>query len=127
MGRCDAVPADDADYDGGHLIGAQLGGWGGRANLVPQVASFNRGNWLQMENAVASCAGDLEDGALRYTVTVVYDEAETLVPSEMSMELYLFASEESITLVFTNTERGGADGRATRDPGVQWLRDLGCE
>lgn len=45
------------------MIGAQLGGWGARANLVPQIANFNRGNWAQMENAVASCAGDLEDVA----------------------------------------------------------------
>jgi hypothetical protein len=41
------------DYDGGHLIGAQLGGWGRRANLVPQDANFNRGTWAVLENAMA--------------------------------------------------------------------------
>lgn len=122
----DALPGAE-DYDGGHMIGSQLGGWGGRANMVPQIANFNRGNWLQMENAVASCAGDLEDGQLRYTVTVGYDDAETLVPSTMEMALYSLETEESITLVFSNEVQGGADGRATRERGVQWLRDLGCE
>ncbi|MEO1337785.1 MAG: DNA/RNA non-specific endonuclease, partial [Myxococcota bacterium] len=36
------------DYDGGHLIGSQLGGWGRRANIVPQDTNFNRGNWAQL-------------------------------------------------------------------------------
>ena len=122
----DALPGDD-DYDGGHLIGAQLGGWGGRANMVPQIANFNRGNWLQMENAVASCAGELEDGQLRYTVTVAYDDVDTLVPSTMQMALDDLETEQSITLVFANAVQGGPDGTATRERGVQWLRDLGCE
>ena len=41
-----ASPA--SSYDGGHLIGSQLGGWGGRANLVPQHYTFNRGNWKRI-------------------------------------------------------------------------------
>lgn len=51
------------DYDGGHLIGSQLGGWGKRANIVPQDANFNRGNWVQLENAAADC-GALSSGRL---------------------------------------------------------------
>ena len=51
------------DYDGGHLIGSQLGGWGKRANLVPQDANFNRGNWVvageQDGRAVAPCRPDV--------------------------------------------------------------------
>ena len=43
------------DDDGGHLIGAQLGGWGKRANLVPQNYNLNRGMWRQMQNEVANC------------------------------------------------------------------------
>jgi DNA/RNA endonuclease G (NUC1) len=57
------------EYDGGHMIGSQLGGWGKRANMVPQVANFNRGNWAQIENTLADC-GALVAGHLRYVVTV---------------------------------------------------------
>src|SRR5262245_17314880 len=60
------------DYDGGHLIGSQLGGWGKRANLVPQDANFNRGNWLVLENKMASCAGDVPNGRLHYFISVGY-------------------------------------------------------
>ena len=40
------------NYDGGHIIGAQLGGWGGRLNLVPWDNQFNGGNWALIENQV---------------------------------------------------------------------------
>ncbi|MFM2419691.1 MAG: hypothetical protein RL385_4414, partial [Pseudomonadota bacterium] len=56
VGRWGDALLPSEDFDGGHLIGHQLGGFGGRANLVPQAASFNRGNWAQLENALASCA-----------------------------------------------------------------------
>lgn len=44
------------DDDGGHLIGAQLGGWNKRANLVPQNINLNRGLWRKMQDEVAQCA-----------------------------------------------------------------------
>ncbi|WP_437809873.1 DNA/RNA non-specific endonuclease [Sorangium sp. So ce1078] len=50
------------DDDGGHLNGSQLGGWGRRANLVPQDASFSRANWVALENKMALC-GSLPPGA----------------------------------------------------------------
>jgi NPCBM/NEW2 domain/DNA/RNA non-specific endonuclease len=43
------------DYDGGHLVGFDLGGFDGRENLVPQPRSFNRGTWNQMDSAVKKC------------------------------------------------------------------------
>ncbi len=67
-------------YDGGHLIGSQLGGWGGRANLVPQQYNFNRGNWVKIENQLALC-GRLGNGAVMYQVDVDYPSSTTLTPS----------------------------------------------
>jgi len=69
----DENPSDD--YDGGHMIGHQLGGWGARLNLVPQDVNFNRGNWLQLENQVAECGG-LPAGSLLYDVRV---DPDTLI------------------------------------------------
>ncbi len=43
VGRWGDAENPSNDYDGGHMIGSQLGGWGGQANLVPQDANFNRG------------------------------------------------------------------------------------
>lgn len=43
------------------------------------------------------------------------------------MSLDDLETEESITLVFSNAFQGGTVGTATRERGVQWLRDLGCE
>ena len=74
------------DYDGGHLIGSQLGGWGGRANLVPQDANFNRGNWVTLENKMATCGG-LPSGRIRYYIGANYPNSTALIPNNMTMEL----------------------------------------
>jgi hypothetical protein len=115
-----------ADYDGGHLIGFQLGGWGSRANLVPQVANFNRGNWAQVENAIARC-GDLQDGQLTMEVSVVYADSLTLVPSSMGMALTDSGSGTSISVQFANAPQGGFAGTEERVRAVDWLRAIGCE
>jgi hypothetical protein len=113
------------DYDGGHLIAYQLGGWGGRANLVPQNANFNRGNWAQVENAIARC-DELEPGQLELSVVVEYDASDALVPSVMAMVLRDRRGGAETTLRFENVAQGGAGGPATCSEGVAWLRALGC-
>ena len=113
------------DYDGGHLIGSQLGGYGKRANLVPQDANFNRGNWVQLENKMAACGG-LPAGRLRYTISVGYPNSTTLIPSTMTMEIRNQSTGSSVTLSFTNTDYGGSNGTTERTRGVNWLTSQGC-
>ena len=114
------------DYDGGHMVGSQLGGYGKRLNMVPQVANFNRGNWVQLENQAAKCSA-LSAGRLRYWVAVTYANSKTVVPRTMSLYLEDSQDGEAIELVFENKEGGGRDGTAERKRGVAFLAQLGCQ
>ncbi|MEM1115369.1 MAG: DNA/RNA non-specific endonuclease [Bacteroidota bacterium] len=117
-----ASPA--SSYDGGHLIGSQLGGWGRRANIVPQHLNFNRGNWARIENQLADC-DRLGSGVVAYYVTVSYANGSTLTP-------YRFTSNVSISgsawenAYFSNTTKGGSNGDAERAGMVSWLQSRGC-
>lgn len=113
------------DYDGGHLIGSQLGGWGGRANLVPQDANFNRGNWVQLENKMAKC-GSLPSNRLRYTIGANYPNSTALVPNNMTMELRNQSTGATVSMSFSNTDNGGSNGTSERTKGVNWLASQGC-
>lgn len=113
------------DYDGGHLIGSQLGGWGGRANIVPQDANFNRGNWAQLENAMALCKSR-PSRSLRYSVSVGYPNSSALVPSTFGMVITNNTSGSSVTMSFSNVDGGGSSGTATRQRGVAFLTSNGC-
>jgi hypothetical protein len=42
--------------EGGHLIGGNIGGYGGRANLAPQNPTLNHGQWNRVANTVSFCA-----------------------------------------------------------------------
>jgi hypothetical protein len=113
------------DYDGGHLIGSQLGGWGGRANLVPQDANFNRGNWVQLENKMATCGG-LPNGRLRYYIGANYPNSTAVIPNTMTMELKNQSTGSSVLLSFTNTDGGGTNGTNERNRGITFLTNQGC-
>ncbi|WP_438026378.1 DNA/RNA non-specific endonuclease [Sorangium sp. So ce233] len=113
------------DYDGGHLIGSQLGGWGGRANLVPQDANFNRGNWVTLENKMALCAG-LPSGRMRYYIGANYPNSSALVPNNMTMEITNRSTGSSVFMSFANTDGGGANGTTEKNRGVSWLGSQGC-
>jgi hypothetical protein len=113
------------DYDGGHLIGSQLGGWGGRANIVPQDANFNRGNWAQLENKMATC-GSLPSGRLRYFIGASYPNTTTLIPNSMTMEIRNQSTGSSVSLSFQNVDYGGSNGTNERLRGVNWLSTQGC-
>jgi hypothetical protein len=117
------VPSND--YDGGHLIGSQLGGWGGRANLVPQDANFNRGNWVQLENKMATCSS-LPAGRMRYSITVGYANTTALVPQTFGMQITNRSTLSSVTMSFTNVDGGGASGTSERGRGVTYLTNNGC-
>lgn len=113
------------DYDGGHLIGSQLGGYGKRANLVPQDANFNRGNWAVLENKMADCAG-LPNGRFEYYITVGYSNSTKLVPSSFGMRLTNRSSGSGVSLSFSNTDSGGSSGVSEKNRGVTFLTNNGC-
>lgn len=113
------------DYDGGHLIGSQLGGWGKRANLVPQDANFNRGNWVTLENKMAKCAA-LPNGRMRYTIGANYPNTTTLIPNIMTMELRNQSTGASVLLSFENVDYGGSNGTNEKNRGVTFLTNQGC-
>jgi len=110
-------------YDGGHMIGSQLGGWGGRANLVPQQYNFNRGNWAKIENKLATC-GRLGNGAVEWHVDVDYPNTTTLTPSAFHADIKIAGVWKSGD--FTNTAYGGSNGTTTANSIVSWLNSKGC-
>lgn len=113
------------DYDGGHMIGSQLGGYGGRVNLVPQDANFNRGNWVQLENKAARC-GALPDERILYQVRAEYDNETAIVPTTMSLMLGNSETGESVSFTFENLDGGGPDGTEQRNQAVDFLEAQGC-
>lgn len=113
------------DYDGGHLIGSQLGGWGARANLVPQVANFNRGNYVQLENKMATCNG-LSSGRMLYSITVSYPNSATLIPSTWNVYIKDRIQGDYVSLNFQNAHQGGSNGTSERNRGVNFLSANGC-
>jgi hypothetical protein len=113
------------DYDGGHMIGSQLGGWGKRANLVPQDANFNRGNWAVLENKVALCRA-LPNGRIRYYISVNYPNGSALIPNTFGMQITNQSSGASVSLSFTNTDSGGSNGVSEKNRGVSFLTNQGC-
>ena len=113
------------DYDGGHLIGNQLGGYGKRANLVPQDTNFNRGNWATLENKMAKCAA-LPSRRMRYTIGAGYPNSTSLIPNTMTMTIQNNSSGASVSMSFTNTDYGGSNGTSEKNRGVSWLTGQGC-
>jgi len=113
------------DYDGGHMIGNQLGGYGKRANLVPQDSNFNRGNWATLENKMAKCAV-LPNGRMHYAIGAGYPNGTALIPNTMTMTITNNSSGANVALSFTNTDSGGTNGTSQKNTGVSWLTGQGC-
>ena len=112
-----------SSFDGGHMIGSQLGGWGGRANLVPQHYNFNRGNWLRIENQLALC-GRLGSGAVEFHADVDYPSSSALTPSQFHADVRIGGVWKSAD--FTNTSSGGTNGTSQATSMVTWLQSKGC-
>lgn len=113
------------DYDGGHLIGSQLGGWGARANLVPQDTNFNRGQYVRLENRVARCR-NLPSNRLFYYVRTDYPNRSTLIPSRYLIILEDRSTGREVRLNLSNTDGGGSRGRSEIDRGIAFLNSIGC-
>lgn len=112
------------DYDGGHMIGSQLGGYGKRINMVPQETDFNQVHWVKVENRMAGCY-QLAKKRFRYWVAVTYPNSTTLVPSRMLLYIEDTADGEAIELEFDNAVQG-QDGIDERERGVKFLEERGC-
>jgi DNA/RNA non-specific endonuclease len=125
IGRWGDAENPSNDYDGGHLIGAQLGGWGGRANIVPQDSNFNQGRWVQLESKMASCRV-LPNARLRYTITVSYANTSNLVPSRFEMSIRNRSTNSSVTMQFQNVDGGGSNGASESARGMSFLTANGC-
>ncbi|WP_437761021.1 DNA/RNA non-specific endonuclease [Sorangium sp. So ce1389] len=125
VGRWGDAENPSNDYDGGHMIGAQLGGWGGRANLVPQDSNFNQGNWVALENKMALCRA-LPSGRMRYYIGANYPNGSALIPNNMTMEITNRSTGSSVFMSFSNTDGGGANGTTEKNRGISFLDSNGC-
>ncbi len=125
VGRFGGAEDPGTRYDGGHLIGNQLGGYGERANLVPQELNFNRGNWKALEDRVARCAS-LPKGSILYLITVSYESSSTVVPDEFRMRIVNTEADQTIDVEFENAANGGATGTEEKNAAVDTLKSWGC-
>ena len=73
-------------YDGGHLIATQFGGAGERINLVPQLATVNRGEFREMERQWAQAV--LDGKTVRVEVNPVY-AGSSQVPIRIDVESWV--------------------------------------
>jgi len=75
---------------GGHLIANVLGGWAGRANVVPQNGTLNTGIWRSRVEALArKCV--LTGLGVNYTVVADYDSESTVRPDALEASLFVYA------------------------------------
>ncbi|HKO94801.1 MAG TPA: DNA/RNA non-specific endonuclease [Polyangiaceae bacterium] len=125
VGRWGDAENPGNNYDGGHLIAASLGGWGKRANLVPQDSNFNQGNWNQIEQQAAKC-GALSSQRMLYQVTLSYPNGSTLIPSTFSLYLEDRSQGDSISRSFQNVDLGGSSGTSNRQALINFLIANGC-
>ncbi|MEM7675765.1 MAG: DNA/RNA non-specific endonuclease [Myxococcota bacterium] len=125
IGRWGDAENPNNDYDGGHLIGSQLGGWGKRANIVPQDTNFNRGNWAQLENQMKRC-NRLPFQRMFYYVRLGYSNSSTLIPNTYTMILEDRVEKDRVNLNFSNVNFGGSNGTSERRRGVDFLIANGC-
>ena len=113
-----------SSYDGGHLIGSQLGGWGKRANIVPQHYNFNRGNWKRIEDRLAQCDA-LAYASIEYYVVVDYPNGSNLTPNYFHSYVNVGGA-GYVGGHFTNASGGGSNGRAESDRVINHLISKGC-
>lgn len=103
---------------GGHLVASALGGYGRRANLIPQNGQMNNGVWRIVENKVGRCARS--PFRTVYQATPGYANSLSLRPSRLYASLWLTRRIIGLipypvvggTLGLANEVEGGNNGRA---------------
>jgi hypothetical protein len=109
---------------GGHLVPAELGGWGGRANLVPQNGTLNSGTWRTVENAAGRCAGG--DYQVTYSVTATYPDIENPRPSELEAALFVSAGDQQTVATATIANRAPTSLEQQKADAFANIVDLAC-
>jgi DNA/RNA non-specific endonuclease len=122
-------------YDGGHLVGSALGGFGGRVNMVPQERNFNRGVWAQMERAMRSCRWGFPppccNGALfgKLSVRPEYANPTDVTPIKINWFVSVtpgFGPTQVWSENFYNLAGGGFSGPRHLVEFKNFLRKFGC-
>jgi len=116
-------------FDGGHMIASNLGGYGKRANLVPQESNFNRGTWKSAELRIASCIRNSnpavsKSNPLIMRVRASYPTTRAMTPSVMTMKVTYRG--KAISISFLNTFGGGAGAHNKYTVLKNWLTARGC-
>lgn len=123
------LPVSNSTYVGGHMIGDQLGGFGGRANIVPQASQFNNSSWKRAENALKSCRV-LGFQNTSMNVLVTYPDRTTIIPD--NFYLYGTVHNKRTKLAFRyeyrfpNIANGGINGPEEALELRNNLRKFGC-
>ena len=115
------------ERQGGHLIGAQLGGWKRRANLVAQNSQLNLGDWKRVENQAAKC--DLRDDQVYMKAYPQYFRGRDTIPSIMTMEFTSVGSDGSVvteTANFSNQDGEGTSSTEAANRLIFFLIASGC-
>ena len=113
------------DLNGGHLIGDQFGGWGGRVNLVAQDATLNQtGPWAQIEAQAAKCSYSAN---IQMTGLAIYfPRNASIEPDQMQLIFLDNSTKESKGAKFDNVADGGPNGASQATKVINWLESKGC-
>lgn len=102
---------------GGHLVGAELGGWGARANVAPQNGNLNTGKWRsKIEAAGKLCENRRLYRAGKYEAYVLYDNNTTVRPSHFVAQIQLNMTSLGIS-PYTSFARALMKNQATTNEG----------
>lgn len=105
----------NSTYQGGHLVADALGGYGGRANLVPQNGQLNNTVWKRVENALLSCR-NLKNGWVNLNVGVSYPDTVSIIPTEFRVNVLIksgflgLGAPHFVSAKFLNDPSGGPFG-----------------
>jgi hypothetical protein len=104
-----------AGYDGGHIVGLQIGGDDIPENVVPMFKAFNRGIYKRMEDAVRKKAEEMKGTQLWITVHCYYDQATDDIPYAFDIMLESVGKNDARTVIYTEFLRQPDDIK-TVDP-----------
>ena len=106
------------NLNGGHLIGTRFGGYGGRANVVPQNAEFNQEVWNWSEKLLYGCTVH-GPRSVWIKPVVSYANNTTYTPNKFGMyanvrwRLGRFSGTRDFEFGYDNAPGGGPQGGNT--------------
>lgn len=96
-------------YDGGHIIGLQIGGDDIPENVVPMFKAFNRGVYKRMEDTVRKKAEEMQGTQLWMTVHCYYAQATDDTPYAFDIMLESVGKNDARTVIYTEFLRQPED------------------